>query len=53
MPDEASKTIRENLSCGILYTTNKLASPNKTSDSEKRRFIALTARTSSVADWSI
>ena len=53
MHDVESNTIRENLSCGALYTTSKLARPNNTSEREKNRFIALTASASSVADGSM
>jgi hypothetical protein len=46
-------TIIENLSCGFLNTNNRLAIPNNTSDNEKKKLIAFTAITSSVADLSM
>jgi hypothetical protein len=48
-----SITIIENLSCGFLNTNNRLAMPNNTSDKEKKKLIALTAITSSVAVLSM
>lgn len=48
-----SITAVENLSGIFLNTVNILAIPSKTSNSEKNRLMALTARTSSVAVGSI
>ena len=53
MADMESITTVENLSGIFLNTIKILAIPSKTSNSEKNKLMALTARTSSVAVGSI
>jgi len=52
MVDIESITVVENLSRGFLNTNNRLATPSRTSNKEKKILIARTAITSSDADLS-